>query len=265
MTDSSSVGLLARRCPYYILRQCPVVGYVLWVQAKKWMKTILEALDKGKMGRGAASKLAGKLQWGVSALFRRLGRAQLRPIYDQSHSPTSNMGSELRRSLLWWLKILEKSIAETRCWADNVKPPVHLFCDAAGHPAKLAATLYTPEEGCLYTALCPTEQMLQLFKRRGDNQIMGLELLSISLGLCTFEKQLRGRRVVIHSDNTGSEVALRKGTARSHDHAQLVHHQWFQAACKEMELHVVRVKTDDNIADLPSRSEHRHVVLWFSC
>lgn len=226
-------------------------------QAENWLKIINEALKAGRMSRGIASKLAGKLQWGVSALFRRLGRAQLRPIYDQSHGSSSRIGPELRRALLWWVKILKEGIAETRCWADNVKPSVHLFCDAAGHPAKLAATLYTPEEGCLYTAFCPTEQMMQLFKRRGDNQIMGLELLSISLGLCTFEKYLRNRRVVIHSDNTGSEMALRRGTSRSYDHAQLVHHQWFQAACKGMELHVVRVKTDDNIADLPSRSEHR--------
>ena len=35
---------------------------------------------------------------------------------------------------------------------------------------------------------------------------MGLELLAISLGLETFKELLSGRRVVIHSDNSGSEV-----------------------------------------------------------
>ena len=36
---------------------------------------------------------------------------------------------------------------------------------------------------------------------------MGLELLSISLGLPTFEQKLKGRRIVVHSDNTDSEVS----------------------------------------------------------
>ena len=48
---------------------------------------------------------------------------------------------------------------------------------------------------------------LQFFKRRSDNQIMGLELLAISLGLATFVDTLRGRKVIVHSDNTGSEVS----------------------------------------------------------
>ena len=40
--------------------------------------------------------------------------------------------------------------------------------------------------------------MLVLFRALEDKQIMGLELLSISLGMCTFEHVLRGRRVVVH-------------------------------------------------------------------
>ena len=44
------------------------------------------------------------------------------------------------------------------------------------------------------------------FRDRGDNQITGLELLAISLGLSTFERRIRGRKVVIRSDNSGSEV-----------------------------------------------------------
>ena len=35
---------------------------------------------------------------------------------------------------------------------------------------------------------------------------MGLELLAVSLGLCTFVGLLRGKKVVVHCDNTGAEV-----------------------------------------------------------
>ena len=51
----------------------------------------------------------------------------------------------------------------------------------------------------------PTE-MIRHFRARRDNQIMGLELLAISLGMCSFEHLLTGRAVVVHCDNTGSEV-----------------------------------------------------------
>lgn len=37
------------------------------------------------------------------------------------------------------------------------------------------------------------------------------------------------------------------------DHAQLIHEHWLHAARCNMKLHVVRVATKDNIADLPSR------------
>ena len=99
---------------------------------------------------------------------------------------------------------------------------------------------------------------------------MGLELLGIALGLTTFASQLKHRKLVIHCDNTGAEVAfslpvvaracsrvvqvaVRKGTARAHDHAQLCHEQWLRLANLRAHAWVVRVDTDYNVADLPSR------------
>ena len=79
-------------------------------------------------------------------------------------------------------------------------------------------------------------------------------------GMCTFEEQVKGRSVIVHCDNRGSELALSRGRARSWDHAQLVHTQWLHAARMKMELFVRRVSTDDNIADLPSRKVRNNVV-----
>ena len=84
---------------------------------------------------------------------------------------------------------------------------------------------------------------------------MGLELLAISLGLSTFEGLIEGRKVVIHSDNIGSEVSVRRGTARALDHAQLVHAQWFHIVRLRAEVFIKRVGTNDNIADLPPRAD----------
>ena len=52
----------------------------------------------------------------------------------------------------------------------------------------------------------PQADAVDLFRRRNDNKIMALELLAIAMALSTFEKELRRRSVVIHCDNTGSEV-----------------------------------------------------------
>jgi hypothetical protein len=103
--------------------------------------------------------------------------------------------------------VLQHGVAEVREWHAPELPPVHLFCDARGQPPHLAAVLFC-DGRCLCTHLKPTPEMLQRFRSRRDNQIMGLELLSISLGLSTFQDQLRGRKVVIHSDNSGSEVGF---------------------------------------------------------
>ena len=85
---------------------------------------------------------------------------------------------------------------------------------------------------------------------------MGLELLSIALGLSSFEQFLMGRCVVIHSDNTGAECCFRKGSAKEFDHCSLIHNMWSQIARCHMNVWVCRVGTHDNIADLPSRNEY---------
>jgi hypothetical protein len=196
----------------------------------------------------------------------------LRPLFDQKSRKDGHVSPELRRSLVWWLQVwrvgagvwllgvafavmfqvLSMNLAELRPWGQVASQTVHLFGDAAGNPPHLGAVLCIDGEWFWSHADAPVE-VLASFRRRRDNQIMGLELLSISLGFETFSEKLRGRKVVVHSDNTGSEASIRRGSARSNDHAQLVHSQWLKAAVLSLTLFIKRVATDDNIADLPSR------------
>ena len=85
--------------------------------------------------------------------------------------------------------------------------PIQLFCDAAGNPPHLGAVLFC-DGNCLWTHCAAPPAVVKHFYSRKDNQIMGLELLAIALGLSTFVNYLRGRKVIVHSDNTGSEVRL---------------------------------------------------------
>ena len=249
-------------------------------KCKRWIADIDAALADCRLLPGSASKLAGRLSWGCSQLFHRLGRAMLRPVFDQKSRRDGDVSPELRRSLHWWRSILEMRISELRSWQQNVDQPAHLFCDAAGSPPHLGAVLCV--DSCWYwTHSDAPKNVLAKFTHRKDNQIMGLELLSISLGFATFAELIRRKRVVVHSDNTGSEVpggapgvnalgvcfvlqaCIRRGSARFMDHAQLVHSQWTTAALLGLNLFIKRVDTNDNIADLPSRGV-RLCVLPFS-
>ena len=174
-------------------------------KAKKWVKIIQQSVAKRRLAPGEASKMAGRLSWGSSHLFRKLGRAMLRPLFDQKTRRDGRMPPELERSLRWWEEVLQRGLCEGRKWKQEQRQPVNLFCDASGFPAYLGAVVMVDDK-CYYTHMAPSSELMGMFRRRRDNQIMGLELLSISLGLCTFENLIRGRNVIVHSDNTGSEV-----------------------------------------------------------
>ena len=58
---------------------------------------------------------------------------------------------------------------------------------------------------------------------------------------------------------------MRRGSARTWDHAQLVHAQWLHAAVLGMNIYIKRVDTNDNIADLPSRKVRWLFVREKSC
>ena len=82
-----------------------------------------------------------------------------------------------------------------------------------------------------YCDMQPSKKIMCSFKKRGDNQITSLEILSIALGeykyefthavihaliacvtgISSFAKELEGRDLVIWSDNSGAESATRRG------------------------------------------------------
>ena len=55
-------------------------------KAEKVKASINDALTSGTLAAGSAEKLAGRLSWTTQFMFYRLGRALLRPIFDQRFS-----------------------------------------------------------------------------------------------------------------------------------------------------------------------------------
>ena len=174
-------------------------------KVQRWLRSIERALEEDKLRAGDASKLAGKLSWGASKLFGRFGRALLRPIFDQASKRNGQIAFDLRRALCWWQQTLATGVCERRPWKLPEQHPIHVFCDARGSPPHLAAVLVSTTE-CKYAHMPAPPELVAWFKRRSDNQILGLELLGIALALSTFAAELSNARAVIHCDNTGAEV-----------------------------------------------------------
>ena len=123
----------------------------------------------------------------------------LRPIFDQASKCNGSIDQNLRRALQWWKTVLATDIAELRSWGEISGDAAHLFCDASSCPAHLGAVLIVDKK-FFWTHADPPPEVISQFTRRGDNQIMGLELLAITLGLCTFREQVAGRNVIVHCD-----------------------------------------------------------------
>ena len=85
-------------------------------KVEKWLCLMKSAIDQKLLRPGEASKMAGRLSWGVSHMFKRIGRATLRPIHDQKTKWSGKMDSGLERALRWWVQVLELELVELREW-----------------------------------------------------------------------------------------------------------------------------------------------------
>ena len=105
-------------------------------KAAKCIDAMSTALKDEQLFPGTARKLAGRLSWASQFMFRRLGRAMLRPFFQRSHSSECLIDGALRVALEWWLMVLRKGVAEEYPWKMQVDTPAHLYVDARGVPPR---------------------------------------------------------------------------------------------------------------------------------
>lgn len=235
-------------------------GISFWpsrVKVLRWSEDIKEALRSNTLSAGDASKLAGRLAFANQVIFKRIGRAMLRPIYAQQHAPLKGgrIGPLLKLSLQWWLAILQLELHEVVPLRPSLCKLVELFGDARGSPARVASVLVS-DDLITYSDWAPCHNVLDTFCPRKDNQIMGLELLAVLFGLSTFLDKITGSCVRVWIDNSAGEAAVQRGSAGSSDHNALVHGMWLLAAKYGFALWIERVSSEENIADEPSREEY---------
>ena len=192
-------------------------------KAAKWAAQINEAVESLHLDSGTAQKLAGRLNFATQHLFHKLGRAMIKPIYAQKTTGSGRVGPRLLEALKWWLMVLRHNVTEHRAWLQSESKVCRMFVDAASIPAWLAAVLFI-DGHVIYTDAKPTRQILGQLAARNDKQITSLvgsmlvhlcamcdglegcvqEIISILLAVSTFADLLRGRKVVLYSDNKGT-------------------------------------------------------------
>ena len=108
---------------------------------------------------------------------------------------------------------MSHDIVEEKQWFTPPQKPARLWVDARSTPPRCGAVLVI--DGCLYyTDGQPAQKFMEELIQRDNSQIMALEIMAIAVGMSTFQELLRGRKVVIYSDNKGAEVSNYFSNAR---------------------------------------------------
>ena len=128
----------------------------------KWIASSSVARGTGLLSAGDSQKLVGRLTWAQTHMFHRVGRAMLRPIFEQSWTRIGRFSKVLRAALLWWLNVLDMGICEPRQLFDSDKPPICVFLDTRGEPPRCAAVAFI-DGVCHHNAGKPSERLWRDF------------------------------------------------------------------------------------------------------
>jgi len=239
-------------------------------------RLILEFLTSLVMSSAEGASLAGKLQFLASAVFGKVARAPLKPIYAMAYSYLRNNKGRSRKTdisnsqallmaLEWFLSIIHE--IPPRILRDtSMAKEIRLYCDAS--------TGKKDEQACLGAVFTqrgfphrfsqwkvPSEFIDSLFKARG-NYIQFLEMCAAILALSTFGVELREVNTILYCDNTAQQGNLIKGYGRNWD-LTIVSNVFWRIACRgAMNIQIERVPSVENISDIPSRPRDSAAMQW---
>ena len=246
-----------------------LVDWVLELKADRrteLMEEIQEVLDSGVLEPGHAGKLKGKLMFGASQLWGKVGRAFLRAISERQYArfPSSesfDLDGALKESLKQWLKLVDHGPPRTIDFCASKKADTVLFTDgfspdprdAVKKPDRVGAVLFDRRmtHPVQFTARVPERLKQRWLARR--TQIIPVEMLAPILALETFSDRLFRADLLLFIDSEVVESALVKGYSSREDLCLLVSVFWDLVLQLQCKVFIDRVATDANPADHPSR------------
>ena len=226
-------------------------------------------LETGLLDRGAAGKLKGKLMFGASQLWGKVGRAFLRVISERQYMRVAGRESlfkvdlPLELALKHWMFLVQEGPPRTIDVSNSKKADVVVFTDgftpdprsSDSRPDRVGAVMFDRrmEKPVQFTAIVPDEVKQSWLSRA--TQIIPIEMLAPILALSTFADRLAAADVILLIDSEVVEAALIKGYSRKADVCSLVSLFWELALKLKVRIFIDRVSTDANPADWPSRDQ----------
>ena len=190
----------------------------------------------------------------MTAVYGRVGRAALKPVYARQQAKTreTRVWGSLKIALIWLRRVLRSAPPRPVPLLEDVFPERRLWVDAAGDGWLAAVFRADRDSPLLYTRVRVPDHLIGWLRPR-SNYIKFLEVAAAFLGLATFRQQLHASLVVLFCDNRGQEGILRKGFSSAWDIAVLSGIFWELAALERVDVFVERVPSEENVADYPTR------------
>ncbi|KAJ9473450.1 hypothetical protein DIPPA_28121 [Diplonema papillatum] len=218
-------------------------------------------LARDSLSPGEAASLAGKLGFATSALFGRVGRVPLQPIFRRSNAATTfagfRLGGDLEAALRWWMRTLAE---DERCFRKTV--PLQLVRPGEGTRYVLltdaclfglGAVIATISEG----EVAAVEYFAHPVPQQGAGMtIHHLEFVAVTVAFRLWFGDEEDFAVSVWVDNDVVLGSLIQGRTRAKELRAPVHLFWERLARSRGNVWFDRVPGVDNIADLPSRLHH---------
>ena len=237
------------------------------------IEEIESILSNQVLSPGQAGKLRGKLMFGSSQLWGKIGRAFLRALSERQYSSAarSSLNSALKAALEEWKFLISKGPPRPIEEARIRKADFVVFTDGSFPEGKIDSLDFPWIGGVVFAR---GKQPLQFGARVPDqlidtwlprkSQIAMVELFAVIVALQTFRDLLRGTWILVFVDSEPVQGALVKGYSAREDFCSLVSVFWRLALELRVLAYIDRVPTDSNPADPPSRNlmDVGHLLGW---
>ena len=225
-------------------------------------------LSSGLLDPGSAGKLKGKLMFGASQLWGKVGRAFLRAISERQYwkfPPNSEfrLGKALEESLRQWRKLVSHGPPRPIDIAHDRLVDAVIFTDGFTpdprsndrEPDRIGGVLFdrrlrSPRQ---FTAVVPPELKERWLSR--TTQIVPIEMLAPVVALCTFADRVQCADIFVMIDSEAVEGSLIKGYSSREDLCEIISIFWDLALSLKTRVFIDRISTDANPADAPSRNK----------
>ena len=233
------------------------------------IEEIDSVLKANLLDPGTAGKLKGKLMFGASQLWGKLGRAFLRVISERQYAryPIGDgfeLDPPLRESLIKWKFLIKEGPPRPIELKADKKADVVIFTDGFTPdprskeklPDRIGAVMFDRRMGkpVQFTSVVPLAVKKKWLQRK--TQIVPVEMVAPIVALQTFKARLRNCDLILLIDSAEAvEGALIKGYSSREDLCELVSVFWDLVFELRIRVFIDRIATDANPADWPSRDD----------